>query len=130
MTRRSKGLSTLLVKTPSSTARSAASTKPRLSPLPQTMSAPSASAAPGSVCAQQPHTARTAPGLRSARRRSAWRDFRPLSAVTAQLFTMTMSARSPSRAGSWPRSRRSVSMAWVSYWLTLQPRVVIMYLIF
>ena len=53
-----------------------------------------------------------------------WAD---VSAVTAQEFTMTTSASASSAAGSCPRSRSSVSMAWVSYWLTLQPRVYIIY---
>ena len=108
------------------TARSTASTKPCRSPLPQTTSA-MPSAALASVCDQQPHTALTAPGFSPARRLSAWRDLRPLSAVTAQVLTMTQSALSPSSAGSCPRSCSMVSMAWVSYWLTLQPSVYIMY---
>ena len=47
-------------------------------------------------------------------------------AVTAQVLTITASASSPGAAQTWPRSCKIVSIAWVSYWLTLQPRVVIM----
>ena len=43
-------------------------------------------------------------------------------AVTVQVLTMRTSL-SASVAGSWPRPTSCCSMAWVSYWLTLQPRV-------
>ena len=48
----------------------------------------------------------------------------------AELLNMTASAISPGAAGSWPCSSSIVSMACVSYWLTLQPRVDIIYFIF
>ena len=115
MLRRVKGLSTPSWRPPPATARSSASMKPCRSPLPQTMSAPSSRARPGSTCDQQPQTARTAPGWSSASRRRAWRDLRPLSAVTAQELTMTASALSPAAARSCPRSASSVSIACVSY---------------
>ena len=63
------------------------------------MSAPSASISSGSTCEKQPHTAVTAPGLSPFRRLIAWRDFLPLSAVTAQVFMITTSA-SPASVGS------------------------------
>ena len=93
------------------------------SPVPVNTSAPRARASAAWVWDQQPQTATTASGCSRRTRWTICRDFWSLTAVTEQVLMIQASASWPKGATVCPRAWSSRSMAWLSYWFTLQPRV-------
>ena len=71
----------------------------------------------------QPHTMISAAGLSLRARRTACRLFLSPVPVTVQVL-MTYTSQGWSKSPGWyPARSNSSSMAWLSYWFTLQPRV-------
>ena len=74
--------------------------------------------------AVHPVTTTGIPSPDLAARRIIWRDFLSASAVTVQVFIMYASQSSEASQTSYPRLISSSEKASLSYWLTLQPSVI------
>ena len=73
--------------------------------------------------ARQPHSTTSLRGCSLRRRRAICMDFLSPVPVTVQVLTTYTSASSFQGTMAYPASRNFSSMAWVSYWFTLQPSV-------